>query len=277
MKRARITLFIVASLLLLAPHPARQARAGAVIEWNVIALNATAIPPNSILQSRVLAIVHGAVHDAIRAVNPAGAAYAVDTTAPAGASVDAAVAGAGHRALVLLTPSQLPMLDAALNASLSKIPAGQRRTDGLRIGSQIGEQLVARPVTAIRAAADLRIPGLKGNPGWELLLVTPPQPDYPSAHAIFSGAAEAVLRSFFGSDEVDVSVTFPAPFGLTRRYRRFSEITEEVENARVWGGIHFRSADRDGSEVGRRIGAVVVRDFPQPAAISADTRPLQQH
>ena len=423
MKRARITLFVASSLLLLATHPVRQARADAVIEWNVIALNATAIPPNSILQSRVLAIVHGAVHDAVRAVNPAGAAYAVDTTAPAGTSVDAAVAGAAHRALVLLTPPQLPMLDAALNAALSKIPAGQGRTDGLRIGSQIGEKLVAlrssdrsdakasfsavpgvgryqltppqmaaailphwgnvapfvlrdrsglefrgpppvssrefardfeevrslgsrnsstrttdqtaaavfwtvqtgvpwfaaaraasaarsltvhenarlfallamatadsqiigfeekyrrphwRPVTAIRAAADLRIPGLKSDPGWEPLLVTPPQPDYPSAHAIFSGAAEAVLRSFFGSDEVDVSVTFPAPFGITRRYRRFSEMTEEVENARVWGGIHFRSADRDGSEVGRRIGAIVVRDFPQPAAVSADTRPLQQ-
>jgi len=43
-------------------------------------------------------------------------------------------------------------------------------------------------------------------------------------------------------------------------------MTEEVDNARVWGGIHFRSADRDGSEVGRRIGAMVMRDFPQRAA-----------
>jgi len=38
-----------------------------------------------------------------------------------------------------------------------------------------------------------------------------------------------------------------------------------VDNARVWGGIHFRSADIDGSEVGRKIGAVVMREFPKPA------------
>jgi hypothetical protein len=94
--------------------------------------------------------------------------------------------------------------------------------------------------------------------------VTPPHPDYPSAHALFSGAAEAVLRAFFGSDEVNVSVTFPGPFGVTRSYGSFSEITREVDNARVWGGIHFRSADTDGSEVGRKIGQIAVRDFPKP-------------
>ena len=104
-----------------------------------------------------------------------------------------------------------------------------------------------RPITAIRAATDLNIAALKGDIGWEPLLVTPPHPEYPSAHAMFSGAAEAVLRGFFGSDEVDVSVTAPGPFGVTRTYRKFSELTEEVDNARVWGGIHFRSADVDGS------------------------------
>ena len=118
-----------------------------------------------------------------------------------------------------------------------------------------------RPITAIRAAAGLNMPSLEGDAGWEPLLVTPPHPDYPSAHAVFSGAAEAVLRGFFGSDEVDVSVTALGPFGVTRRYRTFSALTEEVDNARVWGGIHFRSADVDGSEVGRRIGEIVLREF----------------
>jgi hypothetical protein len=121
-----------------------------------------------------------------------------------------------------------------------------------------------RPITAIRAAADLNVPGLKGDPSWEPLLVTPSHPDYPSAHAMFSGAAEAVLQSFFGSDAVNVSVTFPVPLGVTRTYKSFSSITEEVDNARVWGGIHFRTADRDGSDMGRKVGAMVLRDFPTP-------------
>ena len=92
--------------------------------------------------------------------------------------------------------------------------------------------------------------------------MTPPHPEYPSAHAIFSGAAEAVLRGFFGSDVINVSVTAPGSFGVTRTYHKFSELTEEVDNARVWGGIHFRSADVDGTEIGRKIGEIVLREFP---------------
>jgi hypothetical protein len=64
---------------------------------------------------------------------------------------------------------------------------------------------------------------------------------------------------------VQASVTYPPLFGVTRTYARFSQITEEVENARVWGGIHFRSANRDGIAMGRRIAEIVVRDFPRSA------------
>jgi hypothetical protein len=123
-----------------------------------------------------------------------------------------------------------------------------------------------RPVTAIRAAASLGLPDLKGDAQWDPLLVTPPHPDYPSAHAIFSGAAEAVLRAYFGSDEVRVSITYPAPLGVTRSYRSFSEMTADCDDARVWGGIHFRSATRDGVDIGRKIGAIAMRDFPKPRA-----------
>jgi hypothetical protein len=56
-------------------------------------------------------------------------------------------------------------------------------------------------------------------------------------------------------------VTAPGLFGVTRTYRKFSQLTVEVDNARVWGGIHFRSADVDGSEIGRRIGGIILREF----------------
>ena len=129
-----------------------------------------------------------------------------------------------------------------------------------------------RPITAIRGAAGLGLPALKADAQWEPLLGTPPHPEYPSAHAVFSGAAEAVLTNFFGADSVNVSVTFPPLFGITRSYTRFSQITEEVDNARVWGGIHFRSADKDGSAAGRRIGAMAIRDFPRPAQSVAEVQ-----
>lgn len=388
--------------------PIARTHADAVTDWNVIALNATAVPPNSILQSRALAIVHGAIYDALHAIDRRGGAYAIDVEAPAGTSVEAAVVAAAYGSLVRLAPAERPMLDAALNVSLSRIPDGNGKTDGTALGQQIAEKLLElrstdgaatkiafaakpgiglyqltppqslpailpqwgfvtpfvlrsrtglgfngppavasaqfardfeevknvgarhsatrtadqtaaaifwtvqtavpwhaaaraasaakglslsenarlfallsmasadsqiiafeekykrphwRPITAIRAATGLSIAALKGDSGWEPLLVTPPHPEYPSAHATFSGAAEAVLRGFFGNDEINVSVTAPGPFGVTRTYHKFSELTEEVDNARVWGGIHFRSADADGSEVGRKIGAITLREF----------------
>ena len=99
-----------------------------------------------------------------------------------------------------------------------------------------------RPLTAIHATTG--IPGLTGDPLWEPLLVTPPHPDYPSAHAVFSGAAETVLKEFLRQRHRQCQHHLPGDLSaLHATYRSFSAITEEVDNARVWGGIHFRSAD----------------------------------
>ena len=108
-------------------------RPTSVTDWNVIALNATAIPPNSILQSRALAIVHAAIYDAVRAVDRKGGAYAVDLEAPAGTSVEAAVAAAAHGALVRLAPAQRP--DARHRAERQRCPrspTGQARPTASR-------------------------------------------------------------------------------------------------------------------------------------------------
>lgn len=121
-----------------------------------------------------------------------------------------------------------------------------------------------RPITAIRARA---APG-SAETSWEPLLGTPAHPDYPSTHATCSGAAEAVLKGLFGRDEVAVSVTYPPVFGVTRSYTSFSQMAREVDEARVWGGIHFRSADVDGHDLGRRVGEYVLARFPAPRRAS---------
>jgi hypothetical protein len=125
------------ALVALLAQPAWRSHADAVTDWNVIALNATEVPPNAILQSRVLAIVHGAVYDAVRAVDRKSSAYAVDLGAPADTSVDAAVAAAAHGVLVRLAPAQRAMVDAALDAALARIADGRSKTEGIRLGSQI--------------------------------------------------------------------------------------------------------------------------------------------
>ena len=65
---------------------------------------------------------------------------------------------------------------------------------------------------------------------------------------------ETVLHDFFGTDRMTVTVTNPEA-QITRSFASFSEIAQSVEDARVWAGIHFRSADIDGTAMGRRIAA----------------------
>jgi PAP2 superfamily len=106
-----------------------------------------------------------------------------------------------------------------------------------------------RPVTAIGATSD---------PDWTPLLVTPPFPDYPAAHTTFAGAAETVLTALLGDAPEPLTLTSPiAP--AQRGYAGFREIADEVENARVWGGVHWRSSSEAGRDLGRRIGCVALR------------------
>ena len=117
----------------------KTAQADVVTDWNVIALNATTVPPNSVLQSRTLAIVHAAVYDAVASLDQSGRPYAVDLKAPAGASVDAAIAAAAHGVLMRLAPGQRLLLDEALNTALSRIAPGQAKTDGIATGQKVAE------------------------------------------------------------------------------------------------------------------------------------------
>jgi hypothetical protein len=95
------------------------------------------------------------------------------------------------------------------------------------------------------------------------LLVTPAHPDYPSGHCAYSGAAVRMLQLFFGTDTVEASYTYPTN-GVTRRYASYSQMAEEVVDARVWGGIHTRTADEHADRVGRRISEYAFREFLRP-------------
>ena len=106
-----------------------------------------------------------------------------------------------------------------------------------------------RPLTAIRNA---------GDPNWGPLIVTPPHPDYPSGHCLGAGAAVAVLQAINGSDTFSAGYIYP-PLGVQRQWQSFSQIAKEVEDARVWGGIHFRSADEHGTQLGRQVAQFALK------------------
>lgn len=119
-----------------------------------------------------------------------------------------------------------------------------------------------RPVDAIRSGG---VPGRAADPAWESAVPTPPFPGYPSGHACFSAAAQVVLESEFGTGEIPiVSLDTPTAPGVTRRYRTLAAIVAEMSNARIWGGIHWRTDQEIGEALGREVGRLVVETQLRP-------------
>lgn len=389
------------------------ARADTVLDWNATAAALPiGVPP---VHARVMAAMHGAMHDAINSIEPQHATYRFPAEAAAGASKDAAVATAAHGVLVALVPSQRAALDTTLAQSLAKISDERSKADGIVVGKTVAERMLAwrandnfaakaedkpgtgvgtwqrtppghapgvlpqmggvtlfalksvdqfvakgrpalassefardldevkrlggrhstertadqtaaaifwagneipplnavaramslarklsihenarlfalthmaaadafivafrikyqenawRPITAIRAGYGSVAP----DPNWESLLITPPHPDYPSAHCIAAGAIAQVLRDVFGSDEVRFSHVFPPGLGMMRSYTNLSQIEKEMEDARVFAGIHFRRTNEHSTELGRQVGAYAVANHLRPAAASRASR-----
>ncbi|MEO7243695.1 MAG: vanadium-dependent haloperoxidase [Rubrivivax sp.] len=389
------------------------ARADVVLDWNAAAA-ALPIPAPPVL-ARVMATMHGAVHDAINAIEPRFEAYRFPVAAPAGASIDAAAASAAHDVLAALVPAQRAALDSLLAQSLAKIADERSRADGVSVGKAAADRMLAwrakdnfdakaedkpgtgagtwqrtppglapgalpqlgsvtpfvlssvdqfaakgrpvltsrefgrdldelkrlggrhsiertaeqtavavfwsgneipqlnavaraasqarklsmhenarlfallhtavadalivafkikyqdngwRPITAIRAGHG----DVAADPNWDSLLITPPHPEYPSAHCIGTGAVAQVMRELFGSDELKFSYVFPPGLGMMRSYTSLTQIEKEMEDARVFAGIHFRSTNEHSTELGRKVGAYAVANHLRPVAAPRASR-----
>jgi hypothetical protein len=403
--------FLIALVLAIALVSPTGAPADVVTDWNQTALRSTDMvnmsPP---VQARVMAMVHAAIYDAVNAIDQRHAVYAVNISAPPGASMEAAAAAAAHGMLVRVFPPQQALMDTALGTSLAHVSEGQARTDGLQVGREVAEKLFAlrktdgadakgeyafgagagvyqrtppmdaqpvlpqwryikpfmlksagqfalpgppapgsaafakelnevkslgaqnssvrtgeqtaiaifwagsevpplnavgraaaaarrtslpenarlfaymnmamadafiagfeakyrfnswRPITAIRTITVADNAAVAADPHWEPLLVTPPHPEYPCAHCFASGAAVKVFQEFFGSDAVSATYVYP-PLGVLRRWESFSQIAQEMENARVWAGIHFRSAAAHGTRLGQQVAGYALTNYLQP-------------
>lgn len=122
-----------------------------------------------------------------------------------------------------------------------------------------------RPVTAIRAARTDGNPDTLEDPSWTPLLATPPFPDYIAGHTAYAGAVEKVLEHVFGKEPgVVMALTSPTAPGVVETYTTFGAMAAGVVDARVWGGIHWRTSSERGREVGARIGRYATRHFMQP-------------
>jgi hypothetical protein len=114
-----------------------------------------------------------------------------------------------------------------------------------------------RPVTAVQLADTDGNPATAPDPAWLPLLVTPGFPEYPSGHSCSTGGVMATFRAFFGRDDLTFSAS-SQDSGTTRTFTSFSQATAEVIEARIWGGVHFRSADEDGVRLGEAVSRYVL-------------------
>src|SRR6516162_2132780 len=101
---------------------------------------------------------------------------------------------------------------------------------------------------------------------WQPIDATPMHPEYPCAHCITSSAVAAIIEAVLGTEEIpEVALTSPFAPGVTHRFTNLRVYTEEVANARIYAGFHYRFSTIAGREMGQKIGVYVVKSVMQPA------------
>jgi hypothetical protein len=120
-----------------------------------------------------------------------------------------------------------------------------------------------RPWTAIHRADRDGNPETEPDPSWAAL-ITAPYPEHPSGHLSGDGAHLEVLQMFFGTDKIRFGVTSSRFPGETRYFDRFSEALKEIIDARIWAGLHFRTADIQAQILGRKVADYMAKHYFQP-------------
>jgi hypothetical protein len=114
-----------------------------------------------------------------------------------------------------------------------------------------------RPETAIRARDTDGNRKTDPDPSWVPFIVTPCFPSYPSAHGTLSGAGAEVMRRLYGEAGHAITLSNPAVPTIVLHYGSFRQITDDISDARVYGGIHFRTDQVAGERLGDAIGKAV--------------------
>ena len=109
-----------------------------------------------------------------------------------------------------------------------------------------------RPSTAIHEGENDGNPATAGDPAWQAFLPDPPYSDYTSGANAVTAAITRSLANFFGKDDMTFTVKSESPEATqkTRTYSKFSDMTVDMVNVRIWQGIHFRFADVVGRDQG---------------------------
>lgn len=112
-----------------------------------------------------------------------------------------------------------------------------------------------RPITAIRNADLSSNPATPREASWTPLGMTPPHPEYPCAHCITAAAVAEVLKRAAGDDLGELTLTSA---GVTRKWKRVEDYSNEVAMARIYAGFHYRFSAEAANSMGRKIGEQAV-------------------
>jgi hypothetical protein len=126
-----------------------------------------------------------------------------------------------------------------------------------------------RPITAIQLAGDDGNDATSPDAGWLPLINTPPYPEYPSGLCNLMAAVGASVTRVLGDGTIDLNITSVAAGSpgapLTRHYATAADLTTDAIDARVWSGIHFRTADEVAVQMGTHVGDWAVDHYFQPS------------
>jgi len=115
-----------------------------------------------------------------------------------------------------------------------------------------------RPVTAIRNADLSENKATARDASWGPLGDTPMHPEYPCAHCISSTAVSTVIQKVVGNDVAEITMTSPSAPGVTRKWTHIQDYSDEVSNARIYSGFHYRFSTEVANDMGRKIAELTV-------------------
>jgi hypothetical protein len=119
-----------------------------------------------------------------------------------------------------------------------------------------------RPITAIHNGDADGNRRTVGDTAWTPMMTTPPYPDHPSGYNCITGAVMHTGKRFFGANRMDFALVQTTPAGdVIREYRRFTDVIDDTIDARVWLGIHFRTADVQGARLGKEVARWLDRHY----------------
>ena len=232
------------------PLLATLAHADAVTDWNQTAIRAAAsIGISTGWQSRIVAIAHAAMFDAVNSIERQYTKYAVEVSPPAGASAEAAAITAAHAVLTQLVPDQKNMLDAALTTTLAKVADGAAKDAGAAVGREVAAKMIE---LRSNDGIDAKVAYTPGTaPGaWQ-----PTPPDFRAAEGVERGAVKPFVLT--SSDQF----TLPGPppldseaFARDMREiqsvgarRSTSRTAEQSRGGDLLDGVHPHAVQRGGA------------------------------